>query len=77
MNFTSCMCLAVPCRVVSLKKGRAVVASDDHTHDVDAHLLRRLRAGDYVLVHGDMAIHKVPKGEAKAIIAMMDRQRVH
>jgi len=65
------MCLATPSKVIEIKKGSATVQSGDHFHKADLSLLKNVEIGDYLLVHDQMAINKVPKTEAKKILKMI------
>lgn len=66
------MCLATPSKVVKIKKGSATVQSGDHFHEADLSLLKNVKIGDYLLVHDQMAINKVPKTEALKILKMIN-----
>ncbi len=65
------MCLARPL-VVTETTGDWAEVDDGHGRKkkVYAALLRSkgLKAGDYVFVHGELAIHRVPEDEALRII---------
>jgi hydrogenase maturation factor len=65
------MCLARPLVVMEYAGDWAEVDDGQgRKKKVYAALLRSkgLKAGDYVFVHGDLAIHKVPEDEALRII---------
>jgi len=65
------MCLGIPAKVMEIKGKKAVVYQGDHTHEVDVSLVsKKIKSGDYILVHHDLAINKIPKSEAKKIIAL-------
>lgn len=66
------MCLAIPSKVVKIKGKRATVQSNDHQHQIDLSLLKNVKIGDYLLVHGDLAINKVSKIEAKKILKIIN-----
>lgn len=66
------MCLATPSKIIEIKDGKAVVGSGDHTHTVDLSLIKEPKIGEYLLIHGDMAINKVPEEEAKKILSMIE-----
>lgn len=65
------MCLATPSKVVKIKDGWATVQSGDHQHRVNLSLLKNVKVGDYLLIHDELAINKVPKTEAKRILEMI------
>ena len=59
-------------KIIKIKKdNKAIVGSDDHTHEIDLSLIKEPRIGDYVLAHGDMAINKLPKTEAEKILKLI------
>lgn len=41
-----------------------------HTHKAYLGLLKNVKAGDYLLVHGDMAINKIDKDEAETVLRL-------
>ncbi len=65
------MCLATPSKVIKIENDWAVVESNDHQHRVSLALLKDVKIGDYLLVHDQLAINKVPKSEAKKILEMI------
>lgn len=73
------MCLATPSKVIKIEHNKAVVESGNpaspagrHTHQVNLDLLKDVKIGDYLLIHGELAIQKVPETEAKKIIKMIE-----
>ncbi len=66
------MCLAMPSKVTKIKGKIATVQSCHHRHQADLSLVKNVKIGDYLLVHGDMALNKVPKSDAKKILAMIN-----
>jgi len=66
------MCLAIPSKVIKINKRKAFVQSGNHQHQVDLSLLKNIKVGDYLLVHGDLAINKVAKADAEKIIKMIN-----
>jgi hydrogenase expression/formation protein HypC len=66
------MCLAIPSKVIKIKGKLAHVQAHGHQHQVDLSLLKNIKVGDYLLIHGDLAINKVAKSEAKKIIKMIN-----
>jgi len=66
------MCLATPSKVIEIKNNKAKVKSENHYHEADLSLLKDVKIGDYLLVHDQMAINKVPKTEAKKILEMIN-----
>ncbi len=62
------MCLSIPLKVRKIHGKQAVVRSRGHVHKVDLSLLKNVKQGDYVLVHGDLAINAIEKKEAERIL---------
>jgi hydrogenase expression/formation protein HypC len=66
------MCLATPLKIKEIKGEKAVVESGDHDHTIDLSLIKDPKIGDYVLVHGEMAINKVDEKDAKKILEIVN-----
>lgn len=66
------MCLAIPMKIIEIKGETAIVEGDNHLHEVNLALIKNAEAGDYVLAHGNIAIHKVAPEEAEKIIKLTD-----
>jgi len=70
------MCLATPLMVLEYD-GDWVEVDDGHGRRkrVYAALLgsKGLKVGDYIFVHGELAIHRLPADEAHKIISLIDR----
>ncbi len=66
------MCLATPSKVIKIEKDWATVKSGNHTHRVNLSLLKDIKLGDYLLIHDELAINKIPKKEAKQILEMIE-----
>lgn len=64
------MCQSVPCEVVEVHGQWALVKGLNHTHKVYLGLLKSVTAGDYLLVHGDMAINKIDRDEAETVLRL-------
>jgi hydrogenase assembly chaperone HypC/HupF len=65
------MCLATPMKILKIKGQTGLVGSIGHTHKVDLSLIKKPKVGDYILAHGDMAIHKLPNKEAEKILKLI------
>ena len=65
------MCLAVPSKVIKIKGPWATVQSNNHQHRANLSLLKNVKIGDYLLVHDQLAINKLPRPEAKRILEMI------
>jgi len=64
------MCQSVPCEVVEVQGQWALVLAHAHNHRVYLGLLKDVRIGDYLLVHGDMAINKIDRDEAETVLRL-------
>lgn len=64
------MCQSIPCEVVEVEGQWAVVKGLNHTHRVYLGLLKDVNIGDYLLVHGEMAINKIEKDEAETVLRL-------
>lgn len=65
------MCVAVPCKVISINGFKAVVDSGGAQKEINIHLLDDVAVGDYVLVHAGFAIQKVQKEYAEETLAIL------
>lgn len=59
------MCLAIPAKILSIKNKTAKVDIAGVTRLADIRLLKKARAGDYVLIHAGFAIEKINTKDAK------------
>ena len=66
------MCLATPSKVIKLDNNEAIVESGDHEHRVNLDLVKNIKIGDYLLIHNEMALNKIPETEAKKILDMIN-----
>ena len=66
------MCLAIPNKVIKIEENQATVQSGHHQHQVNLDLVKNVRIGDYLLIHNEMALNKMPKTEAKKILKMIN-----
>ncbi|MCR4284215.1 MAG: HypC/HybG/HupF family hydrogenase formation chaperone [Parcubacteria group bacterium] len=73
------MCLATPSKVIKIDGEWVEVESMDHTHRANISLLRNkgVNLGDYLLIHGDLAIQKLPEDEALKILEMIKTMPSH
>lgn len=47
-----------------------MVKTPHHSHRVSVCLLKNVKIGDYLLVHGEMALNKISKSEAEKILKL-------
>jgi len=65
------MCLAIPGRVEQIEGRTGVVNFDGAIRKVDVSLLRRVRVGDYVIVHAGFAIEILDEKDAMEILELL------
>lgn len=65
------MCLATPLKIQLIKETVATVQGGDKTLEVSLRLLPQAKVGDWVLVHGNIAINIIPEKEAKEILKLI------
>lgn len=66
------MCLAIPMKIIEIHGKTAIVEADNHAHEVNLALIKNPEIGDYILAHGNIAIHKISPEEAEKILKMID-----
>jgi len=66
------MCLAIPLKILEKRGDKVIVGDENHNHKANLSLVKDVKVGDYVLVHGDMVLNKVEKSEALRIIKMVE-----
>jgi len=59
------MCLAIPAKVKSIDRDRALVDFGGISKEISLGILKGVKKGDYVLVHAGFAIGKVGQKEAE------------
>lgn len=66
------MCLAIPMKIIEIRGENAIVEAEFHKHEINLVLLKDAKIGDYILAHGNIAIHKVAPEEAEKILKMIE-----
>jgi biotin synthase len=66
------MCLAIPNKIIEVKKDKALIQAHDHLHEVDLSLVGGAKIGDWILCVNDLAIQKIPKEDAEEIINLLE-----
>ena len=64
------MCLATPAKIIKIKGSTAEVKDSHGQKKVNLILIKKAQVGDYLLVHADLAINKLPENEAKEILKL-------
>jgi len=62
------MCLAVPARIKSIHKDRAIVDFGGIKKEISLGILQGVKKGDYVLIHAGFAITKMKRHKAKDVL---------
>ncbi len=70
------MCLATPSKIIKIEGDWAVIKSGDHTHQANLSLVKNVKIGDYVIVHGDLALNKIEKKDAEKILKMINNKNI-
>jgi hydrogenase expression/formation protein HypC len=65
------MCLAIPVKVIKIKKTIAEVDMAGVKRDADVRFLENVKPGDYVLVHAGFAIEKIDEEQAKETLKLL------
>ncbi len=69
------MCLATPSKVIKINGDWATVKSGDHAHKANLSLVKDVKIGDYLIVHGDLALNKIEKKDAENILKMIKKSK--
>jgi hydrogenase expression/formation protein HypC len=64
------MCLAVPMKVISLRKGVGIAEMSGVKKEISFLMLPEAEIGDYVIVHAGFAIQKLNEEEAQKTLAL-------
>ena len=65
------MCLAIPAKIIDIKKNSAIVDVGGTLREVSIDLCPDVSAGKYVLVHTGFAIQKVDEKEAEETLELL------
>jgi hydrogenase expression/formation protein HypC len=65
------MCLAVPCKVISINGDYARIDHGGNTMNVDISMVPDVSVGQYVVVHAGMAIEKYDEEEAMETLRLL------
>ena len=62
------MCLAYPMKIIEIKGAQASVEAEGIRRDVNIEFLKKIKVGDFVMVHAGFAIEKFDSSKVKDII---------
>lgn len=65
------MCLAIPVKVVKVKKTLAEVDMSGVKRQADIRFLENIKPGDYILLHAGFAIEKIDEKEARETLKLL------
>lgn len=66
------MCLAIPAKVIRIKNNKAEIDVSGVRRQADIRLLKRVRIGDYILIHAGFGIEKIDPKEAKETLKIWE-----
>ena len=69
------MCLAVPAKIETVDKNKAIVNFGGVRKEISLGILEGVKKGDYVLIHAGFAIGKVKKHEAEDTLKALKELR--
>lgn len=64
------MCVATPVKLIKIEGKKGFVENESKKKVVDLSLVEEPKKGDWLLVHGEMAIGKVDASEADEILKL-------
>ena len=68
------MCLAVPVKILELKKNNKAIADIfGKKEEIDTQLVENLKAGDYGIISNGFIVKKISAKEAKEILEIIRR----
>lgn len=65
------MCLGIPCKVLSVKGDKAIVALGSVEYEASLQLVEDVGIGDYVLLHAGFAIQKISDQDAHESLQLL------
>lgn len=67
------MCMATPVKIKSKIKNQKLKVIVDKNNTIDISLVPDAKIGDWLLVHGELAINKISDEEAKKILSLVKK----
>ena len=67
------MCLAIPAKILEIKKNKAVADFQGKKQEVDIQLVKDIKKGDFALISNGFIIKKIPNKEANEIFKILRR----
>lgn len=69
------MCLAIPGKIIEVKKDKALVDFDGLKKEINISLIDSPQKGDFVIVHTGFAIQKINQKETQKIIKLYEDKK--
>ena len=74
------MCVALPGKIIKINKdgiAEAEVRDENGKRKVTVAMLEDPKVGDWVLIHGDLALSKITEEEAEENIKILEDSKIH
>ncbi len=65
------MCLAMPMELVRIKNEWGFIEHNGHDHKISLSLINNPKVGDWLLVHGELAVSRIEANEAAQILSLI------
>ncbi len=65
------MCLAIPCKVLSIEDSKGIVELSGAKREVNLSLLEDVKVGEYVILHAGFAIQKLDEQSANETLRLL------
>lgn len=65
------MCLATPIELKRIEDEWGFVEHDNHEHKISLSLIDEPKVGDWLMVHGDLAVSRIEASEAARILTLI------
>lgn len=69
------MCLAIPGKIIEIKKDKAVVSYGKEKREADISVLKGIKKGDYVVVNSGFVIEKIETARAEKFLRTVKNAR--
>ena len=66
------MCLAIPMKLIKIEGNKGVVELSGVKKEISLTLLKKVKVGDYLIIHAGFAIEKLNEEEAKKTLAIWE-----
>ena len=66
------MCLAIPMKLIKIEGNKGVVELSGVKKEISLALLKKVKVGEYLIIHAGFAIEKLNEEEAKKTLAIWE-----